>query len=314
MNLFEDKNNEVKLSSKENDFIEIKENKNNQNDSTYIKKKSGFFKSIHKALKGNVTKIISNDIENNNQLEEEGNYLYSNSENEIIDDIQFFEKENSKQKLGISDLNITPNESNKYLGNKRSNANKEINISFSRKSEDNSSEEINLESKIALYYEDYEFIFNYIRNELSLDVIKTIKIYRASEDGDSAQRFHTLCDNATNVIILIKTKEKKRFGGFTSIGFNSNNASIIDNSAFVFSIDNKQIYHVKENNNAIYCYENYGPSFTKVLSIPDKFLSKMSFTFDKNSNFMIEEDFELNCGNKYFQIEELEVLELLIHD
>ena len=307
INLFEGKNNEIK-SNQEKILLGHTENKN-QNDSNYLKKKSGFFKSIHKTLK----RHISKDIDNNAEIEEE-NYLYSNSENEIVDDIQFFEKENSKLKLFINEKDLTPNDSNIYLGNKRINANKDINLSFSRKSEENSSDEIYLDSKIALYFEDYEFIINYLRNELNLDIIKVIKIFRASEDGDKAQKFHTLCDNTTNIIILIRTKEKKKFGGFSSKGFNSNNRSIIDNSAFIFTLDKKQIYRVKENNDSIFCYENYGPSFTQGFSVPDKFLSNISYTFPKDLNFTTKEDYEINNGNKYFQIEELEVLELLIHD
>ena len=307
INLFEGKNNEIK-SNQEKILLGHTENKN-QNDSNYLKKKSGFFKSIHKTLK----RHISKDIDNNAEIEEE-NYLYSNSENEIVDDIQFFEKENSKLKLFINEKDLTPNDSNIYLGNKRINANKDINLSFSRKSEENSSDEIYLDSKIALYFEDYEFIINYLRNELNLDIIKVIKIFRASEDGDKAQKFHTLCDNTTNIIILIRTKEKKKFGGFSSKGFNSNNRSIIDNSAFIFTLDKKQTYRVKENNDSIFCYENYGPSFTQGFSVPDKFLSNISYTFPKDLNFTTKEDYEINNGNKYFQIEELEVLELLIHD
>ena len=80
------------------------------------------------------------------------------------------------------------------------------------------------------FYEDYEFIIDYLRNELNLYVIKAIKIYRATENGDQAEIFHSLCDNNTNVIVLIKTKNKNKFGGFTSKGFNSNNTNIIDNS------------------------------------------------------------------------------------
>ena len=251
-------------------------------------------------------------------------FNYSNSENEIIDDIQFFEKLNSMQKLIDKEKIITPiekdndidknKENNKLLGNKRYNKNCiEVNSS-SKKSEEISSVEIILDSKIVSFYDDYEFILNYLRNDLNLDVKKAIKIYRASEDGDQAEVFHSLCDNNTNVIVLIKTKEKMKFGGFSSKGFNSSNTSIIDNSAFVFSLDNKQIFHVKKDVNAIFCFENYGPSFTQILSVPDKFFNNRGYTFPKDINYLTTEDYQINGGTKYFYIEELEVLELLVHE
>ena len=203
------------------------------------------------------------------------------------------------------------------MGNKRNDSsydNNKINLSSSKKVDEYTKEEISLESKILPLFADYEFIINYLRNNLNLNVKKSIKIYRASEDGDQAQNFHALCDNNTNVIVLIKTKDKKIFGGFTSKGFDISNTNIIDNSAFVFSLDNKQIYHVKKDKNAISCYENCGPCFTQILYIPDKFFINLSNTFIKNLNYLTTEDYQINGGNKFFEIEDIEVIELLIHD
>lgn len=289
------------------DFIQNKDNIMNQ-------KKSGFFKNIHNSLKNNLNKEIYNQ---NKELEDENNYLYSNSENDIIDDIQFFNKSNQKLIENKKDI-ITPNEKekekdiNNFIGNKRKNENSELNLSYSKKSQEIFYEEILLNSKIVSFFEDYEFLINYIKNTLNLDVIKAMKIYRASEDGDQASKFHSLCDDNTNVIILIKTKDKKKFGGFTSKGFNSSNSNIVDNSAFVFSLDKKQIYPVKKNKNAIYCFSNYGPSFSQILLIPDSFFTNISCTFAKNINFSTYEDYQITNGNKCFHIEELEVFELLI--
>ena len=311
-NLFLEKNNEdIKKSNNNNK----KENENNNGSGGT----NGFFKNIHNNLKNNLKKEkdINNDINNKKEKvsEEDDNYLYSNSENEIIDDIQFFDKHNSKQKIIENVITPIENDNKRLIGNKRrNNRRKDINLSFSKKSEDYSSEEIILDSKIVSFFEDYEFLINYLRNDLNLDVIKAIKIYRASENGDQANIFHSLCDNNTNVILLIKTKDRKKFGGFTSKGFNSNNIDIIDNSAFVFSIDKKRIYQVKQNEKAISCYSSNGPSFTKILTIPDRFFSNMCYTFVKDLNYLTYEDYEINNGNKYFKIEELEVLELLVHD
>ena len=312
------KNNEeyknLTFDSKNEDFKGEINNSNNNNK----RKRSGFFKNIHDELKNKYQKSIKKN--QNKESDEENNYLYSISENEIVDDIQFFDGQNSKQKLIEKKEDLTPNKLDKniLLGNKRNDSPHQddniINLSSSKKVEEFTKEEISLESKILPHFADYEFIINYLRNDLNLNVRKSIKIYRASEDGDQAQIFHSLCDNNTNIIVLIKTKDKKIFGGFTSKGFNTSNSNIIDNSAFVFSFENKQIYHVKKDKNAISCYENCGPCFTQILYIPDKFLINPSYTFIKNLNYLTTEDYQINDGNKFFVIEEVEVIELLIHD
>jgi len=312
------KNNEeyknLTFDSKNEDFKGEINNSNNNNK----RKRSGFFKNIHDELKNKYQKSIKKN--QNKESDEENNYLYSISENEIVDDIQFFDGQNSKQKLIEKKEDLTPNKLDKniLLGNKRNDSPHQddniINLSSSKKVEEFTKEEISLESKILPHFADYEFIINYLRNDLNLNVRKSIKIYRASEDGDQAQIFHSLCDNNTNIIVLIKTKDKKIFGGFTSKGFNTSNSNIIDNSAFVFSFENKQIYHVKKDKNAISCYGNCGPCFTQILYIPDKFLINPSYTFIKNLNYLTTEDYQINDGNKFFVIEEVEVIELLIHD
>lgn len=296
------------------------DNKEEININNNKRKRSGFFKNIHDELKNKFQKSIKKS--QNKESDEENNYLYSISENEIVDDIQFFDGQNSKQKLIEKKEDLTPDKSennskNILLGNKRNDSsydNNKINLSSSKKVDEYTKEEISLESRILPLFADYEFIINYLRNNLNLNVKKSIKIYRASEDGDQAQNFHALCDNNTNVIVLIKTKDKKIFGGFTSKGFDISNTNIIDNSAFVFSLDNKQIYHVKKDKNAISCYENCGPCFTQILYIPDKFFINSSNTFIKNLNYLTTEDYQINGGNKFFEIEDIEVIELLIHD
>jgi hypothetical protein len=204
------KNNEeyknLTFESKNEDYKEEINNINNNK-----RKKSGFFKNIHDELKNKFQKTIKKS--QNKESDEENNYLYSISENEIVDDIQFFDGQNSKQKLIEKKEDLTPNKlekniNNIFLGNKRndnSHENNVINLSSSKKVDEFTKEEIILESRILPLFADYEFIINYLRNNLNLNVKKSIKIYRASEDGDQAQNFHSLCDNNTNIIVLIKT-------------------------------------------------------------------------------------------------------------
>ena len=40
-------------------------------------------------------------------------------------------------------------------------------------------------------------------------------IFKKSRDGDTSEDFHKYCDNKKNTLILIETKEGRKFGGFT---------------------------------------------------------------------------------------------------
>ena len=40
-------------------------------------------------------------------------------------------------------------------------------------------------------------------------------IYRASDRGFSVERFHKLCDNIPNTILIVKTEFDVVFGGFS---------------------------------------------------------------------------------------------------
>ena len=62
---------------------------------------------------------------------------------------------------------------------------------------------------------------------------------------------------------LVLTDKNRRFGGFTSILWNSTDNYKADPQAFIFSLDNHEIYYPKDkkNGNAIYCHSNYGSTF-----------------------------------------------------
>lgn len=169
-----------------------------------------------------------------------------------------------------------------------------------------------IDSKILLNNGEFDFILNYLKTKFNKQIISSIRIYRASEDGDKAETFHRLCDGNTNIIILIKTKDGKKFGGFTSIGFSNTNQSILDETAFIFSIDKREIYPNIKGQKAIESYKNLGPTFSgDVIKIYDNFLKSGGNTSRKGLNYYTIEDFQINDGNKYFYVEEIEVLEFL---
>ena len=133
-------------------------------------------------------------------------------------------------------------------------------------------------------------------------------IYKASELGDRAMTFHQKCDDIDISLILIETKKGVRFGGFTTKSWNGNCVQKIDNDAFVFSIDKNKIYEVIKNEMAIGCYPKFGPVFFGCqIRVYDNFFNKNSTTCHKKLNFKTNEDYELNNGEQFFTVKDIEV-------
>ena len=137
-------------------------------------------------------------------------------------------------------------------------------------------------------------------------------IYKASRDGDKAETFHNMCDSYNHTLVLIKTIKGRKFGGYAYEKWDGEDINKVDNRSFLFSIDNKKVYNVNRNEEAIGCYKLNGPDFCGwQIVIQDNFLTnKQCYTGEKEMNFKIDEDYELNGGEKYFGVEELEVFHI----
>ena len=131
-------------------------------------------------------------------------------------------------------------------------------------------------------------------------------------DGPTANDFHRLCDGNTNLLVLIKTTDGKKIGGYTSIGFNSFNRSYHDDTAFIFSIDKREIYPNIKGKTAVDSFYNLGPCFSgDSIKIFDNFLKEGGVTTRESENFETNEIYQINGGKKAFGVEEIEVLEFL---
>ena len=133
-------------------------------------------------------------------------------------------------------------------------------------------------------------------------------VYKATELGDKANKFHQQCDNVNISLILIETVKGIRFGGFTTKTWKGNCEQKVDNDAFVFSVDKNKIYEVIKNEQAIGCYPKFGPVFFGCqIRIYDNFFNKNSTTCHKRLNFRTNEDYELNNGEQFFLVKDIEV-------
>ena len=89
-------------------------------------------------------------------------------------------------------------------------------------------------------------------------------LYRLTRDGDNPQAFHSRCDNKGTTIIFIKNYSNGyRFGGYTTVPWRGDNTYRQDSKAFVFSLNNKRKFPIKNINdsNAVGHYKDYGPIF-----------------------------------------------------
>ena len=164
--------------------------------------------------------------------------------------------------------------------------------------------------KSSLIYNDEEnkFIIDCIgKQNISFE-----KLYKLNEDGDK-DIFHQKCDNKGPTLCLFKIKDKDiRYGGFTSVSWDSNSGEKKDENAFIFSINNKKMFKTTNCNQSIFCGSDFGPFFggnSNYKSAELWFGSKNSCGFYNN---VIYKDANKECtqGLKDFGLDELEVFQI----
>jgi hypothetical protein len=141
-------------------------------------------------------------------------------------------------------------------------------------------------------------------------------IYRESQDGFEAAKFHAKCDDKPNTFIIVKSQNGNVFGGYTEQSW-SGNDSKNDSNAFIFSLINKinRPLKIKSNSSSINCDVDSGPCF----GFEDFHISKKKGgDFTNYSNFGCSyphPDFEIGtneasnflAGSQFFQFSEIEV-------
>lgn len=164
---------------------------------------------------------------------------------------------------------------------------------------------------------EYIFIIKSISKIFKKKVLNLNQIYKASCNGDNINAFHKYCKNIPNTLILIITDEKRRFGGFTQAEWDDMNRNKFDDKAFLFSLDNFEIYPIldKYKDKAINCREDfYAPIFGDDLYLFDGFFSsQLNKTNEKYYNYSkskIDNDYKLN-GQEYFTVTEMEVYQVI---
>ena len=119
-------------------------------------------------------------------------------------------------------------------------------------------------------------------------------------------------------LILIKSTENRRFGGFASIPWSSEKEEWKDDpNSFLFSLDKYRIYSYKKNGRAIFYRKDYGPCFGNYeIQVGQHFIEKkMLYTGENGSNLSFDHGYpnDLSEDGKCCGIyaDELEVFQVI---
>jgi prefoldin subunit 5 len=231
------------------------------------------------SLKNSQTKSQPNEEEINNLMEELNSYRIKAQENELL-------------KKQLEDLQY------------------QIQMMQERQEDEDVKE---VKGDIIHDMNELEMITKKINKENKRIIINLL--YKASADSDSAAVFHEKCDSANNTIVLVETKDGKRFGGYTTQSWRGNCIDKPDPDAFIFSFDKMKTYDNIPGDDAIGCYPKFGPIFLGCqIKIFDNAFTKGGTTFEKELNFNTEEDYELTGGSRTFDVKDIEVYEVIIED
>ena len=163
-------------------------------------------------------------------------------------------------------------------------------------------------------YHEIDDVVSKIQDILSKGV-KFHLAYKAFDLDDKAETFHKKCDNLNMSLVLIETDQDVRFGGFTTKTWKGENLKKIDNTAFVFNLNNNKIFDIVTNQPAIGSYPKFGPVFFGCqIRIFDEFFKNGGTTCKKGLNYKTTFDYELNNGRQKYLVKDIEIYGLELID
>ena len=286
------------LQEQNKEFLQLKETLENNNE--ILKNNLEQFNKDNETLKQNLTMATNQ----NQALANEINVLKSNAQKS-----QYNEEEIKNMMEELNAYRIKAQE-NDMLKKHIEELEYQIQAIQERQEEEDVKE---VKGDIIHDMNELEMITKKINKENKRIIINLL--YKASADSDSAAVFHEKCDGANNTIVLVETKDGKRFGGYTTKSWTGNCVEKADPDAFIFSFDKMKTYDNIPGDDAIGCYPKFGPIFLGCqIKIFDNAFTRGGTTFEKELNFYTEEDYELTGGNRTFDVKDIEVYEVIIED
>ena len=142
-------------------------------------------------------------------------------------------------------------------------------------------------------------------------------LYKASLKENTNNDFHRLCDNKGPTVTLIESTKGKRFGGYTSLDWDSTSGWKNDLEAFLFSLDNDKKYDAIPNKQyKVYSGKGHGPWFgntgnSGLADVKNYFIGNETHreNFDDKC-YSTTTEYEIT-GGKNFNISKMEVYKIL---
>ena len=137
---------------------------------------------------------------------------------------------------------------------------------------------------------------------------KITLLLNSKKDGDLGKTLFEKCKGKTPTLVVIQTTKDIIFGGYTTVEWNDKQSE--DNKAFVYSLKTKKKYKVKNPTKAIYAsgWWGFGPREHTII-LYDNCL-KHSGNWVGDGAYDIPKPFELNDGEKYFDVKSYEIFHI----
>ena len=171
---------------------------------------------------------------------------------------------------------------------------------------------VEIKSQIIYKKKDFDLINNKLLQLYDTKKVNYELLYRATEHRDLAKIFKKKCNGVRGTLIIVKTENKRIFGGFTTQIWDDSERNYDDDKAFCFSADEQRIYELREYCSAIGCDINSGPRFCWMFMINNKCMMEGGKLFrEEVSHYEGQKrDYELNDGEEFFIVEELEAFKI----
>ena len=165
-----------------------------------------------------------------------------------------------------------------------------------------SKKEVNLHGttgKILKTEEEFKELFSFIsgNNERQFRLL-----YSPTFDANTKEDFHKKCDNKGSTIVLVETSNGRRFGGFTSLSWKSNDQWVNDPCACIFSFDTHKKYKLLLPQYSYYGGPGYGPHFGAG--------DQLGFYNNGGSTGFLDTIHNANFGTKTYDIPAIEEITL----
>ena len=170
-------------------------------------------------------------------------------------------------------------------------------------------------SSIIQKSEEIQLLSNSISpdGDVSFKLVYSSKLY-----GENSQKLKAAYIGVKDILVVVKTKKNRRFGGYAHESFEDTEFQKKDSRAFLFNLDKMKIYKSKGTSHTIWNFnlDSIDFGYGTDLRIFHNFLSNENYTNQNHSNDSSDHDFDYDeetfalNGEKYFEILYLEIYKI----